>query len=105
MKDSSLTERNASFKPYMSFGRKIEGRKVLQHLGPVFSSKKAQVQLLGGGLNSKLENEYDEGLELLYSKAKKMGGNGVINISIRVTDNSRYYLLWGDVVILDNVPD
>jgi len=89
----------------MSFGRKVEGRTVLKHLGPVFSSKKARVSLFGGGLNDQLENEFDEGLELLYSKAKKMGGNGVINISLRITDNARYYLMWGDVVILDAAPE
>ena len=92
---------NSSFRPHMSFGRKIEGRKILEHLGPVFSSKKATVKLLGGGLSGKLEIEFDAGLELLHSKAKKIGGNGVINISLRITDNSRYYLMWGDVVILD----
>ena len=96
---------NASFKSHMSFGRKIGGRKVLQHLGPVFSSQKAKVNVFKGGLNSQLEAGMDAGLELLYDKAKKMGGNGVINISLKVTHNTPYYLIWGDAVALDIAPE
>ena len=89
-----------AFKACMSFGRMIEGREIIENLGPQFFSGKASVKFLGGKLNEQVEARLNIGLNALFEKARRNGGNGVINVGFRITENSPYYLMWGDAVIL-----
>lgn len=105
MTSGDTSDDAAAFKACMSFGRKIEGREIIQNLGPQIFSGRASVKFLGGKLNEQVEARLDVGLKALYDKALNIGGNGVINIGFRVTENSPYYLMWGDAVILKTVED